>query len=119
MNQQLLEENKQKLISEQKRLRTILGFGADLEGKGEFPGEYKPKFPEFGDGEDENAGEMATYESNLAVTTDLEKKLSNIETALKRIEAGTYGKCVHGDEIEEERLQALPEADTCMKHAQA
>ncbi len=117
VNQQLIEENKQKLLFEQKRIRDILGSGAQLEGQGEFPGEYKPKFPEFGDGEDENAGEMAVYESNLAVTKDLEKKLSNVEAAIERIESGTYGKCVQGDEIEEERLRALPEADTCIKHS--
>lgn len=117
VNQQLTEENKQKLLSEQKHLRTLLGSNAELEGSGEFPGEYKPKFPEYGEGEDENAGEVAAFESNLAVTADLEQKLSKVETALKRIEDGTYGQCAQGDLIEEERLRVIPEADTCMKHS--
>lgn len=117
MNQHLIEENKEKLLAEQKRIRAILGFQATVDGSGEFPGEYKPKFPEFGDGEDENANEVTAYETNLAVTQDLEKKLSKIESALKRIEQGTYGRCVYGDEIEEDRMRVVPEADTCVKHS--
>jgi RNA polymerase-binding transcription factor DksA len=42
-----------------------------------------------------------------------------IEEALRRIETGTYGKCVVcGTSIAERRLEALPEADTCMDCAQ-
>ena len=117
MKPELIEENKQKLLAEQKRINAILGFDGQYEGKDEFPGDYKPQFPEFGEGEDENANEVAAFETNLAVTTDLEQKLSKIGAALKRIESGTYGKCVEGDEIEENRLRAIPEADTCMKHS--
>lgn len=42
-----------------------------------------------------------------------------IEAALKRIEEGTYGKCVDCDKlIEIRRLQALPEAERCLSCAQ-
>jgi DnaK suppressor protein len=42
-----------------------------------------------------------------------------IESALKRIENGTYGKCVEcGEDISERRLKALPEAERCMACAQ-
>ncbi len=117
MNQQLIEESKKKLMAEEKRLRTILGHEGQMEGKGEFPGEYKPDFPELGREEGENASEVEQYGNNLAVTQDLESKLTKIEAALKRIEDGTYGKCKMGDDIEEERLQVIPEAETCMKHS--
>jgi RNA polymerase-binding transcription factor DksA len=117
MNQQLAEENKQKLLAEEKRIRAILSSRGTKDGSGEFPGEYKAKFPEFGEDEGENAGEVADFESNLAITADLEPKLGRVEAALARIEDGTYGKCSQGDEIEEERLRVVPEADTCIKHS--
>lgn len=41
-----------------------------------------------------------------------------IEAALKRIEAGTYGKCATcGKAIPERRLRALPEAENCLSCA--
>ena len=37
-----------------------------------------------------------------------------IDAALRRINAGAYGVCVHcGERIDEERLEALPEATLC------
>ncbi|MBI2355948.1 MAG: hypothetical protein HYV13_01930 [Candidatus Doudnabacteria bacterium] len=117
MDKALIEENRKRLLAEQKRLRSILGFDAVVDGASEFPGEFKPRFPEFGGKDDENANEMAAYETNLAVTSDLEGKLAKVEAALNRIEDGSYGKCKHGDEIESERLIAVPEADTCIKHS--
>ncbi len=42
-----------------------------------------------------------------------------IEEALRRIDEGTYGKCVVcGKPIPERRLQALPETETCLNCAQ-
>ena len=119
MNTQLLEENKIKLIAEQARLKKILGLEGKYDGNGEFPGEYKPKFQELGDDEGENALEVQEYETSLGVTRDMEIKLTKVEAALKRIAEGTYTVCRFGDEIEEDRLNALPEADTCIKHAES
>jgi RNA polymerase-binding transcription factor DksA len=46
------------------------------------------------------------------------QELRDIDAALARIEAGTYGKCENcGGEIEEERLRALPTATLCTKCA--
>lgn len=117
MNEQLIQENKQKLEAEARRLREILGTEGKLDGKGEFPGEYKPKFPVIGDDEDENALEVDAFQTNLSVVKDMEMKLTKVEAALKRITDGTYGHCKFGDEVEEERLKVLPEADTCIKHS--
>lgn len=40
-----------------------------------------------------------------------------VEEALQRIKAGTYGKCVEGGEqIEEQRLEAVPWTPYCLKH---
>lgn len=117
MNEQLLQENKEKLLAEQKKLRGILGFETEHDGSGEFPGEFKPKYDEVGREEGENASEVENFTNELGVTQDLESRLTQIEAALKRIEDGTYGKCVEGDDIEEERLRAVPETETCTKHA--
>lgn len=117
MNEQLVSENKKKLQAELAHLQKLLSHEGKFEGKGEFPGSYKPQFEEVGKDEGENALEVADYETSLRVITDLEEKLARVEAALKRIEAGTYGKCVFGDEIEEERLRVLPEADACLKHS--
>ncbi|TNE40299.1 MAG: TraR/DksA family transcriptional regulator [Alphaproteobacteria bacterium] len=41
-------------------------------------------------------------------------EIRQIEQALKRIEAGTYGDCVTcGEEISEERLELLPHTSVC------
>lgn len=117
MNEQLVQENKSKLESELKRIKAVLGHEAIVDGSGEFPGEYKPKFTEVGREDGENASEVEQYANNLGETKLLEDRMAKIESALQRIANGTYGKCLYGDEIEEERLRALPEADTCMKHA--
>lgn len=45
--------------------------------------------------------------------------LSQVRDALKRIEEGTFGKClVDGGPIEEKRLQAAPWVPYCLKHEQ-
>ncbi len=46
--------------------------------------------------------------------------LSEIRDALKRIDDGTYGKCVvDGGAIEEKRLDAIPWTQYCLRHAKA
>jgi DnaK suppressor protein len=45
--------------------------------------------------------------------------LRQVRDALRRIEEGTYGKCVVDNEpIEEKRLDAMPWTPYCMKHQQ-
>jgi DnaK suppressor protein len=40
-----------------------------------------------------------------------------VRVALRRIEAGTYGRCiVDGEPIDEKRLEALPWTPYCLKH---
>jgi RNA polymerase-binding transcription factor DksA len=117
ISKELIEENKKKLLDEQKRLRAILDKEDIKDGPGEFPGEYKPKFDELGNEENENASEVENYQNQLSVTKDLEDRLNKVEAALKRIEEGTYGKCTEGDEIDEARLRAEPAAATCIAHS--
>ena len=116
MNQALLEENKAKLLNEQKRLLAMLA--RDTVVDSEIPGGHKPKFMEAGSEEGENASEVEQFGNELSVAEDLESRLKKVEWALARIENGTYGQCgVGGEEIEEARLRVEPAADTCVAHA--
>ena len=117
ISQELIEQNKKKLLEEKKRLKTVLGHEDIKDGKGEFPGDYKPRFDELGNEDGDNASEVENFGNQLGVTQSLESKLSKIEAALEKISNGTYGKCEMGDEIEEARLMAEPTAATCIQHA--
>lgn len=115
MNNQLLEDNKAKLLAEQKRLRAILGHESKEDS--EFPGGHKPNFMEIGTEQGENAAEVEQFVNDLSVTEDMSKRLVKVEAALARIADGTYGKCSFGDDISEARLSAEPAAETCIEHA--
>ena len=58
-----------------------------------------------------------TYDRELDYTLEenSEHVLAEIDSALERIEAGTYGTCTNcGKQIPEERLEALPWATLCI-----
>lgn len=77
--------------------------------------DYDAKFPDFGDKEDENAAEVATFEKNLSLEKTLEVSLFNVNKALKKIEEGNYGLCEKCDKpIDPKRLEAFPSATSCM-----
>ena len=60
--------------------------------------------------------EQNDVRKNLLV--EAQQNLELVNNALLRIENGTYGICtVSGEEIEPARLEAVPFATTCMKHA--
>lgn len=61
--------------------------------------------------------EQNDVRKNLLV--EAQHNLELVNNALLRIDNGTYGICaVSGEDIEPERLEAVPFATTCMKHAQ-
>jgi len=76
---------------------------------------YEAKFPEYGDSEDENADEVATFIDTLSLEDNLETSLNNVEAALKKIEKGKYGLCEKcGQPIDIKRLKVLPQAKHCL-----
>lgn len=78
--------------------------------------DYKAKFPEYGDKDDENAAEIAEYGDKLSLEQSLEKTLRDINKTLERIEKGEYGVCKYcGKEINEKRLLARPVSSACME----
>jgi RNA polymerase-binding transcription factor DksA len=67
--------------------------------------------------EDEVAEGIDEYENNSAILKQLETRLNEVSIALDQIEKGTYGTCkICGAEIETERLNANPAAQTCKLH---
>lgn len=75
----------------------------------------KVKFPDYGDKPDENAQEIGEYTTNLATDKVLEASIKDIDSALARIEDGSYGTCKYcGLPIDEKRLLARPVASACV-----
>lgn len=65
----------------------------------------------------DEAQQNESFENNEAVLADLEVRYNQVIDALARIDAGTYGVCMVGNEpIEEDRLNADPAATTCKAH---
>ena len=61
------------------------------------------------------AMEYAAHERDLALYEKNHDQLAQIDAALKRIDAGTYGVCENcGKEIHRARLEALPYATLCI-----
>ncbi len=64
--------------------------------------------------ENDMASRGEDFELKSSTTEILAKRLSAIETAIANIESGIYGKCsVCGNDIEDDRLEANPSAQTC------
>lgn len=66
----------------------------------------------------EYADEVEEYETRISQEGTMELRLKDIEEALEKIKRGGYGICKKGgEEIEKERLEAMPEAKTCITHS--
>lgn len=104
----ILSQLKDKLLAEKTRLE------ADLSRMGnptDVAGNYEMKFDDLGNDPDENASEVEEYVDTVAVEGNLEGQLKDVNDALAKIDAGTYGVCEKtGEEIPVERLQAFPAA---------
>lgn len=115
MDQQYIDAQREKLEAELQRLdKELADFGVKT-GEG-----YKPLPGEFGDSSDDTARNTEAYETNLATEKPLLELKEKVLSALKRITTNEYGFCMVGGTkhaIEHERLEAFPEADTCIEHA--
>lgn len=64
---------------------------------------------------DEGDAEIFEREKNAALIAVLERKLGDIDSALRSIEKGQYGTCERcGNQIEQERLEVKPDATLCL-----
>lgn len=82
--------------------------------------DWQPKMPEANlaiSEQGEAADIIEEMENNLGIEKELEKYLTEINSALLRIEKGAYGVCEKtGEPISEERLRANPVSRTCKDH---
>lgn len=70
---------------------------------------------------DQHSADLATElhdrEVGESVLEGLEAELEQVERALQRVDAGTYGHCEEcGEPIPDERLEAVPAARFCTRH---
>lgn len=75
-------------------------------------------------GNDQNPADEGTEtfnrERDFSILDSLETELVEIESALRRLDDGTYGTCeVCGGTIGDERIEALPATRFCVEHAAA
>jgi DnaK suppressor protein len=67
-----------------------------------------------GDAMEEEADEGEAKANQLAANQALKDRVNEIEEALRRIDAGTYGTCTGcGNPISKEVLDAAPESSLC------
>jgi DnaK suppressor protein len=93
---QKLQEERIQIADELENLRELMQAEVDVE-------------PDEGD------AEIFEREKNAALIAVLERKLSDIDTALRSIEKGRYGTCERcGNQIELERLEVKPDATLCL-----
>lgn len=113
MTKQFIVEMKKLLAQQKLKLEAELKGFADSRPKTH--GGYATSFPHYGDKEDENAAEVATFTDNLSLEKTLEGNLRDVNQALKRIKDKAYGTCKYCQkEIDERRLRARPESGSCM-----
>lgn len=114
LDQQTLQELKEKLLAEKERLEQDLGKIAVKERD-----EYTPAVEDMGRSMEDAAEEYEEYTTKAGITETLDKNLKEVEAALVRMEDGTYGKCVECDkDIPLDRLRAYPSAKHCLDCAQ-
>ena len=109
-----IEIIKTKLNDEKKLLESELSSIGKVDTTGEW--EAVPEEQTSGPEADENdlADRSEGYEERSSIVDSLEKRLSNINKALEKIENGNFGTCeVCGKKIETDRIEANPAALTC------
>lgn len=115
MDKQKIENFKNKLTKELNLLEEELKTVGRINPSN--PNDWEPVAPELGlDTADKNetADEIEGYETNAGILKSLEIQMNAVKGALRRMEEGTYGTCSScGKQIEEDRLEANPSAETC------
>lgn len=113
-----MSEYKNMLLAEKARIEGEMGGIAHRNP--EVAGDWEPSAPNLNNPTadvNDVADSIEQFEGNAAIEVELEARLLEVDAALTRIEAGTYGTCrVCGNAVEEARLHANPAASTCIAH---
>jgi len=119
MNKKLIGELKGALEKEKAAIEEQLKKIAKKDEK--LPGDWDAVFPKYDGGEsggaalEKAADEVEAYSTLLPIEHSLELRLKNIDSALKKIKKGAYGKCEKCQkEIPIDRLKASPESRFCL-----
>ena len=65
---------------------------------------------------EEGDPDLIEREKNVALVSQLERKLEGVDAALRAIDKGNYGICERcGTEIDPERLEVRPDATLCVQ----
>jgi len=92
---QKLEKEKQDVLEELKKHKGVVDFGSDVDP-------------------DEETDESEEYGNVMSIVQTLKERLSDIESALKKINNGEYGVCENcKKEISAEILEISPESKLC------
>jgi DnaK suppressor protein len=120
MQKELIKTLKEKLEGEKAGIEKELGKFAKKDQN--LKGDWDTKFPNWGTESggssslEKSADEVEEYVTLLPIEHSLELKLEGINSALEKIEKGSYGSCEKcKKDIEEERLKVTPEAKFCIK----
>ncbi len=115
MQNKIIEELRSKLEAQKETLKKELKSFA-TEDKN-LKHNWDAKYPNRENGNmEEEADEVQEYDNLVSLEHNLELKLKDVSLALEKIERGNYGACEKcGKNIEEDRLEAVPEAKFCMK----
>ena len=104
----------ERLAEEQTRLE---GIKQELDGvRGEDPSESTEELSSDDQHQADVATETFERERDLTILDQVEGELADVENALQRLDAGTYGICeACGQPIGDDRLEALPATRFCLK----
>lgn len=115
MDKKFIEKLKEKLEEQKKSIQKELESFASEDPN--LKHNWDTKYPNREDGDkDDQADEATEYDNMLSLEHSLELRLKGVSLALEKIAEGKYGICENcGKQIEEERLEAAPDARFCMK----
>ena len=107
-----LDSARQSLVAHLSRVEHEL---SELEKTRESAREGKDETSGYGNAVGEAATETSAKERDMALIGNLQHVRQQVESALRRIEDGSYGTCeTCGQPIPRERLEALPFAGQCV-----
>lgn len=112
-----LEEFQKRLLADKERFQKELKSFAQKDPV--VKGDWDSTYPSFNPPEnvnlEEEAGEVEEYTTRLPIEHSMEKRLQDIDAALKKMKGGKYGICENcGKDIPLKRLRVYPEARYCL-----
>ena len=108
-DQQFLEAQNKKLITEKERLEKELNLHGRRGNANQ--NDFQANYENLGDDEESNAAEYGLAEANIDLVRNLELELRRVTAALERLRAGTYGlDPKSGRPISRRRLEIYPAA---------